>query len=155
MHVHGGTTSHSFCVNFTHFELISHSSEFTNLDRSDLVTEFRFQFIDDRPSIEKVQVLLENIQYMDTGTFDSDRCLMKELMGHQGFYGNPLGIVLTSSKKTCTSCTGKLRVRAASQASQSYSVMNSKWHTLPEALLQPCKGLHIYPTLHIPYEWQL
>ena len=50
MHVHGCTTSHSFCVNLTHFELISHSSEFTNLGRSDLVTEFGFESIDDRPS---------------------------------------------------------------------------------------------------------
>lgn len=78
----------------------------------DLVTEFGFQSTEDRSSIEKVQVLLENIQYMDTGTFDSDRCLMKELLDHQGFDGNPLGIVLVSSKKTCNSCTGKLRVRA-------------------------------------------
>ena len=26
--------SHSFCVNLTHFELMSHSSELTNFDRS-------------------------------------------------------------------------------------------------------------------------
>lgn len=56
----------------------------------DLVTEFGFQSTEDRSSIEKVQVLLENIQYMDTGTFDSDRCLMKELLDHQGFDGNRL-----------------------------------------------------------------
>lgn len=78
----------------------------------DLVTEFGFQSTDERPSIEKVQVLLENIQYMDIGAFDSDRCLMKELIDHQGFDGNPLGIVLVSYKKICNSCTGKLRVRA-------------------------------------------
>ena len=35
--MHGGSTSHSFCVNLTHFELMSHSSEFTNLDRSAMV----------------------------------------------------------------------------------------------------------------------
>ena len=49
--------SHSFCVNLTHFELMSHSSELTNLDRSancDLKYPFRAPF-----TLQVVLVLLD------------------------------------------------------------------------------------------------
>ena len=78
----------------------------------ELVTEFGFQFSTDVPSCKNVQVLVENMQYMDRGALDTDNCLLKELIHHRGFDGHQLGIVLVSANDTCNMCAGKLRVRA-------------------------------------------
>jgi len=59
-----------------------------------------------------VQVLVENMQYLDRGALDTDNCLLKELIHHRGFDGHLLGIVLISANDTCNMCAGELRVRA-------------------------------------------
>ena len=72
------------------------------------VTEFGFQFSANTPSTEDVQVLLENMSYMEKSAFNRNSCLEKELIDHCGFEGHPLGIILISSNETCNMCSGKL-----------------------------------------------
>ena len=77
----------------------------------ELVTEFGFQSSANTPSTEDVQVLLENMSYMEKSAFNRDSCLEKELIDHCGFERHPLGIILISSNETCNMCSGKLRVQ--------------------------------------------
>ena len=78
----------------------------------ELVTRFGFMSSSPFPSIEKVKVLLENVEYLDKDAFDSDCHLLRELHNLEGFQGHQLGIVLISANNVCKVCGGKLLVRA-------------------------------------------
>lgn len=78
----------------------------------EVVTKFGFKSLATVPSTGEVQVLLENIKFLDHGTFDADSSLQKELIEQEGFEGHPLGIVLVSAKTRCKLCQGELQVRS-------------------------------------------
>lgn len=78
----------------------------------ELVTAFGFKNAKEKPSTEMVRVLVENTQFLDSEAMKMDVDLLKELIEHKGFDGNPLGIVLLSSRSNCQLCGGNLLVRA-------------------------------------------
>ena len=45
-------------------------------------------------SVDKLKVLLENVNHLEKDAFNNDCRLMKELMQHDGFQGRALGIIL-------------------------------------------------------------
>ena len=61
--------------------------------------------------VQKIKVLVENLQLLDERAFATDVTLRQELqaMGHG--MANPLGIVLVSHRKTCLECGGDLLLR--------------------------------------------
>jgi len=61
---------------------------------------FRLQPQDKCPSSERVRVLIENVEYLDSRAFVKDRDLYMELQQMEGFQRNPLGIVLISSNES-------------------------------------------------------
>ena len=79
---------------------------------SELVTEFAYSTCEERPSPEKIRVLLENLEFLSKRAFDTDSELLTELVGRKGGQEHPLGIVLISDNSHCKSCGGKLHVRA-------------------------------------------
>lgn len=78
----------------------------------DLVARFGFKHATEKPTAEKVRVLVENTQFLDSEALTSDDELLKELIKCDGFDGKPLGIVLVSNNTVCKLCEGKLLVRA-------------------------------------------
>ena len=78
----------------------------------ELVTEFGFHSAAETPSVKDIQVLIENICFMEGSALTPDSCLKKELFDHNGFEGHPLGIILISLNEICKMCSGKLRVKA-------------------------------------------
>lgn len=78
----------------------------------DIITSFGYKSASGKPSSEKVRVLVENIQVLDSEALKSEKSLKNELINHKGFLDNPLGLVLISSNTTCKACGGDLLVRA-------------------------------------------
>ena len=74
-----------------------------------IVTKFSFGSCD---NLEDVEVLVENLEFLDSKAFETDQGLLKELHSAEGYHKQPLGIVLISSNTTCRLCGGKLLVRA-------------------------------------------
>ena len=77
----------------------------------DLVKRFGFKYSSEKPDARKVQTFIENLALLDQESFFSDTELHTELYQFEGYHGNPLGILLISSKETCRNCAGKLLVR--------------------------------------------
>ena len=65
----------------------------------------------EKPTSEKVRVLVENTKLFDGGALKCDEELLKELIELEGFDGKPLGIVLVSNNTACKLCGGRLLVR--------------------------------------------
>ena len=61
---------------------------------------------------DKVRVLVENIHFMNTEAFATDKALHDELKLCSIDSKLPMGVVLISSKQTCGLCSGKLLVRS-------------------------------------------
>ena len=80
----------------------------------DLVASFGFLKSSESklPSVEKLKVVLENVNYLEEDAFNTDSQLMKELMQHEGFQGRSLGIILLSTNGKCKLCEGDLLVRS-------------------------------------------
>ena len=78
----------------------------------EIVTTFGFKHVKEKPSAEIVRVLVENTQFLGSEALKRDEDLLKELIEHKGFDGNPLEIVLLSSRSYCQLCGGNLLVRA-------------------------------------------
>ncbi len=78
----------------------------------EIVTAFRFKKITKKTASEKVRMLVENTEVLDSEALKMDTELLKELIKHEGFDGRRLGIVLISSNSTCKLCGGNLIVRA-------------------------------------------
>ena len=76
----------------------------------EIVTHFGFSS-SSKASWEKVKTYLENLQYLDEDSLNTDHMLMKELMECEGFLGHPIGVVLISSNCVCKLCNGKLIIR--------------------------------------------
>lgn len=74
----------------------------------DLVTSFGFKKATEKPTTEKVRVLVQNTQLLDYETLILDEELFRELVQHEGFDGHPL----VSSNSICKDCGGNLLVRA-------------------------------------------
>ena len=64
-------------------------------------------------TVQDVQVLVENMAFLDKQAFNSDQLLMSEILQvtRQGS-DVPLGIVLISPKETCHQCGSKLYLRS-------------------------------------------
>lgn len=77
----------------------------------DLVRRFGFKYSPEKPDARKVQIFIENLASLDQESFFSDTALYTELYQFEGYHGNPLGILLISSKENCRNCAGKLLVR--------------------------------------------
>lgn len=77
-----------------------------------MVTSFGFKKVTEKPTTEKVRVLVENTEFLDHEALILDEELFRELVQHEGFDGHPLGIVLLSSNSICKLCGGNLLVRA-------------------------------------------
>lgn len=77
----------------------------------DLVRRFGFKDCPKKPGAKKVPTFIENLALLDQETFLGDTELLTELHHFEGYHGNPLGILLISSKETCKNCAGKLLVR--------------------------------------------
>lgn len=77
----------------------------------DLVRGFGFKYFPEKPDARKVQIFIENLASLDQESFVSDAELLTELYQFEGYHGNPLGILLISSKEICRNCGGKLLVR--------------------------------------------
>lgn len=62
---------------------------------------------------DKVKLLMDNLQYLNSQAFTTDDKLMKELVSGEEPLSSkqPLGIVLISDKQVCRLCGGKLLVR--------------------------------------------
>ena len=72
-----------------------------------------FSFVgEDKPSVQEVKVLVENIECLDQKAFNIDEQLLTELYLHKGCNQQPLGVVLVSSNTACTLCGGDLLVRS-------------------------------------------
>ena len=78
----------------------------------EVVTKFGYRSCSTVPTTAKVQLMLENVDFLDHGAFDPDRSLQKELAEQDGFEGHPLGIVLVSANTICKLCKGELQVRS-------------------------------------------
>ena len=63
-------------------------------------------------SPSKIQALIDNIQYLDQNSFQSDKELMDCLLREQGCDGKPLGVVLISPISKCQEYGGDLIVKA-------------------------------------------
>lgn len=77
----------------------------------ELVTRFGFKHSPEKSDARKIQVFIENLASLDQESFFSDTELLTELYQLEGYHGNPLGILLISSKDNCRRCAGKLHVR--------------------------------------------
>ena len=97
-------TVHKFCIA-------------TKEDRSDL-------------RVQDVQVLVENMTFLDKQAFNSDQLLMSEILqvSRQGS-DVPLGIVLISPKETCHQCGSRLYLR--SDRPSTVTIYDDNLGTLP------------------------
>lgn len=77
-----------------------------------IITNFGYKHAVNKPSSEKIRILVENTELLDNEAMSLEKDLMKDLIYHEGFLGNPLGIVLISNNKSCKNCGAKLLVRA-------------------------------------------
>ena len=81
-------------------------------ERWEVICQFSFEQTKDKPSVEDVKLLAENIQFLDAQAFTMDSSLMTELLAAKGGKkGSPLGIVLISSNSICKECGGALFIR--------------------------------------------
>ena len=76
-----------------------------------IVCEFAFGYSEPE-HYERVRILLENLEYLDSKAFQTDRELQEQLYSSVGYQHKPLGVVLISPIETCQSCGGKLLLRA-------------------------------------------
>ena len=78
-------------------------------ERWQVICQFSFEQTKEKPSVEDVKLLAENIQFLDAQAFTMDSSLMKELLTAKGGKkGSPLGIVLISSNSIWKECGGAL-----------------------------------------------
>jgi len=75
-----------------------------------LVRGFGFKHSSNKADVKKIQIFIENLASLDQESFFSDAELLTELYDFEGYHGNPLGILLISSKDNCRNCAGKLHV---------------------------------------------
>lgn len=76
----------------------------------DTVTQFSFKGTKQLDSAE-VQLLMENIQFLQSNAFAEDKNLTQEIVSSKDVTMAPIGIILISPKKTCCLCGGKLLTR--------------------------------------------
>lgn len=79
------------------------------------VAEFSVLHSNPRNSLtsEEAQILVENLEMLDSNTFFSDQDLTKEIIGiSRPGRDIPLGVVLVSSRENCEKCGSKLYLRA-------------------------------------------
>ena len=76
----------------------------------EFVRRFGFKNSPEKPGVRKVQTFIENLALLDQESLSGHTELLNELHQFEGYHGNPLGILLISSKETCRNCAGKLLV---------------------------------------------
>lgn len=80
--------------------------------RWETICAFAFKHSVQQCSPLDVQLLLENVEFLDTEAFSTDAVLMKELHAVRGQNNCPLGVVLVSPNTVCKECGGKLLTRS-------------------------------------------
>lgn len=116
----------------------------------DIVAEFANQSNpgESRITKESAKVVVENLQVLKPKVFSADLSLKNELINMKyGITGQPIGIPLVSSKKSCLSCDGKLLLR--NDRHYLYRIFrNCSCHSVLQILsklsnrLQTCSALH-------------
>lgn len=76
-----------------------------------IMTDFAFEKCEKKPNPEDTLLLLENVEFLSEQVFLTDKELVKDLCGYEGFKGHPLGVVLVPTNNTCKSCRGDLKIR--------------------------------------------
>lgn len=76
----------------------------------DTVTQFAFKGNKQLDSAV-VKLLMENIQFLQSGAFTEDKHLMQEIVSSKDMTMAPIGVILISSQKVCRLCGGKLLTR--------------------------------------------
>ncbi len=79
---------------------------------AEIVREFAFGAYEQKPSPEKIRVLLENLEFLSGKAFDTDKQLLADLVMQKGCQGHPLGVVLVPTNSICKACGGRLVLRA-------------------------------------------
>lgn len=77
-----------------------------------IVCDFAYGFSCTEHEFENVRILLDNLEFLDSKAFQTDKELLEELYSFPEYHHQPLGVVLISSNNTCRSCSGKLLIRA-------------------------------------------
>ena len=73
---------------------------------SEIVNDSAFGSSKQKPSPEKIKVLLENLKFLNEKAFGRNKELFSELFDHKDNQGQQLGIVLISNYTICKSCGG-------------------------------------------------